>query len=953
MSEGIIKDWWDGLHASQKRWVEVLSMGVIGGPVAAFIVLLLRTHEGDAEWTGEPTLVWGQSVVETLGSLPPFGLVVLLLTVAGLWLWVSGLLENPKRWRLRFLRAYPPLLLSIAIGYLMLIACFVSLRDFDALMWLIEKMHASKVLRAFRSSEPWHILVTALTIGLFMIGLDKWLEHRHVTGRDRAALADQKLRISTTARPISEWTYDEIVKWAMSDEEPNREEEVLFEHPLVADRIASRLRRWAESQGPKTDSCTMALIGEAGAGKSTICKLVKRRLESVPSIRIVTVSLWPFDSAEAAVRGILQSLIDELGHHTSTLALRGIPEAYVSAMEGVTGLGGGLSQILRGETEPGSIIDKVDKVATALGLKIVLWIEDAERFTGGSILEGEAKKQREEERLGPIRALLYLLDRRHSITVLVADVSLDTRFDLHKIARFVEQTPKLCPADVWGPLDIVRSTHLNPRDPDFMDPADASVRAELNASSKLAWMNEYLNDTSETFYRVRDAIPRLVGTPRQLKVIIRLTVEQWRLLTGEIDHDSVLIGNLLRVVYPELLSFIGREITILRDGFDNAADKANSRYTTVATELHETISSKSRVQRELRSVVEFLFPNTGRSGANKDLPALRPQGFASRDFTDYWRRWLAEKEIASQDSDQRILRSMRDWRIDKQLQYFLLLSDERLSSKLLQFHRQWTATESLAVFEDVCGRLIPCDPVGWTLSDRPAQLETLWQILMRRRPSGAAVKDALRRMIEATIDQNLPLTYAVMTYLAPTEARKHALLEPSQLKSIYHFMQAALVRTFGVSGGWKKLQAALRGGDPLFVYHLCMPLFDETAKLKPRLFFRQWARFAKVLLDFAENTENEGRILVAFLLIYADPARHSKGKEEGQHVSSAEEGWMVDTDFVNQLFPLDRVAAIFADWAVPGELTGQLENACNETVEWAIRWQEQSATEEETEDGEL
>jgi hypothetical protein len=89
---------------------------------------------------------------------------------------------------------------------------------------------------------------------------------------------------------------------------------------------------------------TMAVVGILGSGKSTIRALVAYHLRHTPRVRLVHVSLWPFDSAEGVVRGILRAILDELGRHVNVLSLVGLTEDYITAIEKTVGGGSAASR---------------------------------------------------------------------------------------------------------------------------------------------------------------------------------------------------------------------------------------------------------------------------------------------------------------------------------------------------------------------------------------------------------------------------------------------------------------------------------------------------------------------------------------------------------------------------------------------------------------------------------
>ena len=178
--------------------------------------------------------------------------------------------------------------------------------------------------------------------------------------------------------------FDALRGWLRDDSPVDTPAMDLFHHDDVARRMAERL-----SQSDAAP--TMALIGSLGSGKLTIGKLVEYRLRNVRHVRLIHISLWPFDSTETAVRGILRAIIGELGRHVNVLPLVGLSDDYVTAVEKTAGRYGGIARLLRGTSDPEEVLQQFSGIACAAGLRLVLWIEDLERFSGGNQLEGDLR----------------------------------------------------------------------------------------------------------------------------------------------------------------------------------------------------------------------------------------------------------------------------------------------------------------------------------------------------------------------------------------------------------------------------------------------------------------------------------------------------------------------------------------------------------------------------------
>ena len=164
-----------------------------------------------------------------------------------------------------------------------------------------------------------------------------------------------KLATSSAPKKHSNGTdLEALVERIMDDREVSDPKDDWFHHNDVALRI---VRRLTKSDG---ESPTMAVVGPLGSGKSTIRRLVAHHLAEHPSVQMLDISLWPFDSAESAVAGILGAVVRSLGEHVNTLAITGLSERYVNTIERVAGRWGTLARYVGGESRPEAILDKMD-----------------------------------------------------------------------------------------------------------------------------------------------------------------------------------------------------------------------------------------------------------------------------------------------------------------------------------------------------------------------------------------------------------------------------------------------------------------------------------------------------------------------------------------------------------------------------------------------------------------
>lgn len=724
-------------------------------------------------------------------------------------------------------------------------------------------------------------------------------------------------------------TFDAIVTWVGDDSEISSPGADRFEHARIANRIAERLRSGDEAP-------TLAVIGPLGSGKSSVRRLTQHALRHDRRIRVVPVSLWPFDSPESAVRGVLRALVQELGRHVGSAPLVGLSDDYVLAIEKSAGAYGGVARLLRGSSDPETIVKKIAEIACAIGIRLVLWVEDLERFSGGDHLDATQQAAREVERLGPVRALLYLLDRCPAVSVVVADTSLRTRFDIGKIARFVERMPTMDESHTWRVIQAVRSACLNGYPKRFIDPAAPKHREQLGkplgSHPILSWLNEFDSDPSP-----RAAISLALSTPRALKSALRITIEAWEVLRGEIDFDSLLAASVVRVTRPDVFEVLDEHVEAFRHGLRRSRDRSDHAPHPAIPRIDDLLgSAPPRNAAAIRSLVSFVFPKYPPNGDTDDREYMQnPQGLNVTKHTDNWRRYLNQEQVLESESDQAALESIEQWRAGQGGTLVARVADAARSDQIETFVSQFKARELLRLASDVADLLATQSAQDWEHRSSASGITAVWRMIHRRRAGEDDVFQAIHAIVERVGPHHLPLAHDIVHYFATPGERVTPLMSEEQQQKVRESLQTVLVKEFASDGAAARLKVAMRDGSPWTIYWIAWGLHRVRSGDKSGKPFDDWDGLSATLVTLAEQDPDTGvPLCVPFITNSGMQCSHGIN-DEGEWESAHEWKGEVDAAAAARLFDVDRLRAAIFRFQIPEDAEPQVKAHLEAAVRWA------------------
>lgn len=678
---------------------------------------------------------------------------VLLVAVhlRGRWLAATGF---------KHLADYPPTWLSAVTG-----GCLVMLATQNAAVRRSLHLAEDETVLLGAVASVIASAVGALVLGSFVVGhVGRFLRPAQVRGPGPQPV------VRPAAPPR-----DQVFEWIKDDAPITSLAQDLFDHARVAHRVAARLLR--------SDVPSQAIVGPLGSGKSTIRTLVSTTLQarpvSSPRTILVPCELWSYETTRAAVAGIIGTLVSALAREVDVLALRGVPAAYAEAM---TAAGGGWAAVakLQGKPEqPYETLKRIEAVALAIDCRLVLWVEDLERFAGIAPATADrdvgshaTESMEDAERLNQVRAVLYALDQLHSVRVVTATTSLHIRFDIEKIARYVEVIPPLDQAAVATLLGAFRRACLSSHD--VIDPADPETRRVLDRMGTEPADPIQRMLLGPGVHSLSDALPVLCATPRVLKHGLRMVRETWDSLPGEIDFDDLLAMSLLRVGLPEVFDLVQQHLPALRGALGVRADKSDPLAAWEAALARRALPDS--VRDAVGEVIGAVF-----KVADRDA---KPQGFKWSQHTDYWHRFMAVPELQPHERAQPILQAIVGGS-DEHL--IPLVEDGARSDGVEAFSKLIPAEQLLRLLPAIVERRINELPASWPDGDPPG-LIPVWRMCLHRQKldqlDHRAMMDQVLHALDLSASRNVALALEVEHYFVTPGSSTPILIEVSGAQNV-------------------------------------------------------------------------------------------------------------------------------------------------------------------------
>jgi hypothetical protein len=656
---------------------------------------------------------------------------------------------------------------------------------------------------------------------------------------------EPSFQITSSDKQLGDWSFEKLIQWA-SDDSPIKSSDMdCLGHYQIANRMA---RRFLSKERPPSQ----ALLGRLGSGKTSLGNLLENELErseAFSRIRFVRIELWPFETAEAAARGILDKLLDEIAKDADVIGLRGLPTQYIEAISLAGGPWRAIARLQGASNQPHEILNRVNRVAVATDIRFILWIEDLERFAG---LQGEAPSMLEADaKLNQVRALLHGLDEIDDarVAAITATASLHGRIDIEKTARYIERIPSL---DGWGLAQLLGTFRMgcavtfpqdiNPNRDEGIDDFNALHSEDSWSLAKI--LSEQFDNSIPS---VAISLARLCQSPRVLKQGIRRCWEIWQSLHGEIDFESLLIVCLIRAASPASYAYLESEVSSLRRIAEKGHGRTSPLYRTLIDAIN-LVEKDPTLAQDVITCFAWLFDTPG---------PVQGIGSVSKRGPQYWNRLISERVPIEEERDQPVLYAIRNGDIGS-LAEILESMDE--SQQFLRFKSRVLTAKAIELLPTLVQRRLNENPRVWPelqpgfiVPPGFSGISQMWRSISQRGDwDDQKCSQVIERVLRETVSQNLPLAFEIEYWILMPEQRQSSIFNDETRERLRALLRSLVHQHY--TGNPRRLANSLDGSQSRsLLWFSCgldrvrKPDFDGSP------YQEGWPAFASTILEAARE----------------------------------------------------------------------------------------------------
>ena len=171
-----------------------------------------------------------------------------------------------------------------------------------------------------------------------------------------------------------------IFRWIASPENPiTHNSDDLFDVKAKVSRLLDLLRPASAESG----AGTVSLLGPRGSGKSTLLRLAAEEEARAGGkngviVRFCFLSLWEYSNASAALRGLMDEVLEAIRDRVDILPIAGMPAGIVRAVFGTSGI----PDVFRGISPPSLDLwlPALSELLIRANMRVILCIEDDDRI---------------------------------------------------------------------------------------------------------------------------------------------------------------------------------------------------------------------------------------------------------------------------------------------------------------------------------------------------------------------------------------------------------------------------------------------------------------------------------------------------------------------------------------------------------------------------------------------
>jgi hypothetical protein len=658
---------------------------------------------------------------------------------------------------LRYLLRYPPLPVSVLLGI--------------------------PVLGLFISHNRWQ------TIGaLEAFYLILWIGHASVNAL-ATRVVSSLLRRADPTKPADKEGKSEynLLAWIDRDYPVDDPSADLFNHTIIAERLVRRLA---------DRDTTIALQGNFGSGKSSIGRIAESLSETTGRKLIFAyVSSWGFGESLDAQEELLASVLRRVSRHVDTSTVRSLPAEYVGSISSGAGWYGAVLRLITGMRSPQRVLKRMAPILSAIGKRVVLFIEDADRNLPSFDM-------------AQVEALLMRLRDVPGLSFVLC-ISPTQKLDLPKLCDRTELVPVL---DQLAALRLIHRTRelLLRKYP---------VRVMLDPLSALVDENEDpmpLEGYLGYFWPRQYTLPSLANSPRIMKRALRRVVDAWPELCGEVNIDDLIDISVLREAAPEAFDFFQRNYRLFRPAAKEHRDIIDAAKTKLKESLVESwteiCASATFDTRSAAWLMKDLFPASAEITQLMSTFSVRRQSIQSERRGDvYARRLLTETTFGEEISDQRLFVLLRNGQTEDTALAELaeaITSSKFASTAFEEFAQALQFDRFLPLLSQVY-QVIRTRYGNRLSRDENPGFFAPWRLVQHKRP--ANFEDWLVRELQNCVPNNLRLLTEIYYFWLGADRHDFAEREGSR-KAIYEALKK----------DWTKMAPVdiPRGFDPSFPYTL-------------------------------------------------------------------------------------------------------------------------------------